>query len=57
MIDPKTRPIDQESGVGVLDNGTLNVLTEEQYAKAVIQRNVDEATDALDEEQDLEDGR
>ena len=49
MIDPKTRPIEQETGIGMLDDGKLNVLTEEQYQKAVIERNVDEATEALDE--------
>ena len=56
MIDSKTRPESEEQfGIGMKADGTVNVLTPEQYAKALLERQASEELDAVDPA-DLEDG-
>lgn len=44
---PKNRPEgDEKFGIGMKADGTVNVLTPEQYAKALLQRQADEEIEA-----------
>lgn len=44
------RPSSDEPGVGMLDDGKLNVVTPQQHAQAVLERNAQEAADAEDDD-------
>jgi hypothetical protein len=51
MADPKFRPESEETfGIGMKADGTLNVLTPEQYQKALLERRASEALDDEDPE-------
>lgn len=39
------RPPSEEAGVGMLDDGSLNVVTPAEYERRVLERNAEEALD------------